>query len=64
MDMIFTIFFFVAGTAMILFSQSKKDYQNCVEQNGEEFALNRKKKLKLYGTLLLVVAGLSLLLLL
>jgi hypothetical protein len=53
---------FLGAVFLLLLSLSKKDYQNCLNLHGEEFAKSRKKKMRTFGFLLLVITVASFLL--
>jgi hypothetical protein len=53
---------FLGSLFVLSLSLSKKDYQNCSKLHGEEFAESRKKKMKIFGFLLLLITVVSLIL--
>ena len=57
-DNLFIVLAAVSGIAILALSKSKKNYQNLVENNGEEFANKSIKILKWGGYALLILAGL------
>jgi hypothetical protein len=42
------------GLVATIFSFYEKDYQNCAKQHGEEFAIKRKKLLRIVGPILFI----------
>ena len=54
----FALIFFEA-LFITLLSVRKKDYANCVKSHGEEYAMDRKKILKILGPSLIAVSGLA-----
>ena len=58
MKHIFPIMFIVFGTFSLTLSKSKNNYQKLVENNGEKFAEQVNKYLKISGYLLLICSAL------
>ncbi len=52
----------IGGFFMTIFSFYEKDFQNCVNQHGEEFAKKRKKILRILGPILIVFPSIALIL--
>ncbi len=44
----------ICSIGFFALSKSEKDYQNCVELHGEEFAQNRRRILQILGPILFV----------
>jgi len=54
MSFIFPLSFVLFAVFFLILSTSKKNYQKLVENNGEKFAKNVNKGLKVCGCLLLI----------
>lgn len=55
----FMALIFLEALFITILSMRKKDYENCVKLRGEEYAMDRKKILKILGPSLIVVTGLA-----
>ena len=60
MSFFIMIFLIIWSIVMIIFSRSEKDYQKCLANHGKEFADKRRKKLKIFSPIVLVLSSLSL----
>ena len=56
---LFMALIFFEALFITILSMRKKDYENCVRLRGEEYALDRKKIIKILGPSLVVVTGLA-----
>ena len=56
---LFMALIFFEALFITILSMRKKDYENCVRLSGEEYALDRKKIIKILGPSLVVVTGLA-----